>query len=256
MNNLYRLNRIKGLKSATIFIDDLVVNLTVQTSVPDESYKGEGDLPMVSSEPVSLSFSLAEISSLPCFESGAMLVFDVASLTSESPYSLKNIFVDTYVGRKPIVDVLYEQKINAAIRILAPSRHITSLKQCKWLFCMADSSCVLEANLDVFEIDTPAQFLAAQFRPVISGPSTISAGGSGNFDVQLQSSEGDAISLPSDIYLEATAGNLSRARVTLSDAGVGSFVVFAAGLQPGDKIKLKSGFRYFPGAFEKIVDVV
>lgn len=56
------------------------------------------------------------------------------------------------------------------------------------------------------------------------------------------------------LYLESNAGYLTHRQVYTKD-GVGHFSLIALGLEPGDKIKLKVGWRNYSGADEKIIAV-
>lgn len=56
-------------------------------------------------------------------------------------------------------------------------------------------------------------------------------------------------------HLEATGGYLPRQRVALID-GVAAIKVGALGLEPGERFKVKAGFRFFPGMAETICEVV
>ena len=89
----------------------------------------------------------------------------------------------------------------------------------------------------------------------VSTSLNIAPGETKTFTVQLRAFDGSAISARSTIYLEATAGVLNRQRVLLDENGQGSFALTAADLAPGETLRIKSGFRYFPGAFEKSVTV-
>ncbi len=57
------------------------------------------------------------------------------------------------------------------------------------------------------------------------------------------------------LYLETNAGYLPHRQVFTKD-GVANFNLMALGLEPGDKIKLKVGWRNYSGADEKIIAVV
>jgi len=261
MQNVYRFNRPKGLQSAIVAIRDDSAVINFQGSIPDRSFDGVGEYPIVAGPPISFSLSLSELIALPGFDSGAMMICDVAKLVNGQPAEWKNIFVDTYLGRRSVRAVISETAVNtpngfnAAIRVLVPSRHITSMRQCKWMFCMSSAESVLQINDNVDELVNADDFTGKQFQPTITGPSVVGSGATETFSIQLCSSEGDAMALPADIYVEATAGVLNRSRVSLDASGMGAFEVAAVGLLAGDQIKLKAGFRYFPGAFEKIITV-
>ena len=53
----------------------------------------------------------------------------------------------------------------------------------------------------------------------------------------------------SEVFLEPVVGVLPKSRVTLTN-GTATFRVSALGLQSGDSIRIKAGWRYFPGLTE------
>ncbi len=58
----------------------------------------------------------------------------------------------------------------------------------------------------------------------------------------------------STIYLEAVSGYLPHTRVTLKE-GEGTFKAMALGLEPGDALRVKAGFRFMPGLGDASVSV-
>ena len=89
------------------------------------------------------------------------------------------------------------------------------------------------------------------------GPDTIAAGQTGSYLVEMFSRNTDTLVDDTDaqVYLESSAGYLPRRRVTIS-GGSASFPLLALGLNAGDRIKLKVGWRNYSGADEKIVTIV
>ena len=55
-----------------------------------------------------------------------------------------------------------------------------------------------------------------------------------------------------EVYLEATAGTLSRARARNGDV----VVLHAADLPPGTRARIKAGYKYWPGKTDFMVDVI
>ena len=74
----------------------------------------------------------------------------------------------------------------------------------------------------------------------IAGPGTAQAGNAVTFQVVAPHAK-------QTIYLEATAGVLNRQRLS----GSGSVRLDTTGLDSGETIKLKAGYRYWPGDAEK-----
>ena len=57
------------------------------------------------------------------------------------------------------------------------------------------------------------------------------------------------------VYLEAVSGVLPRVRVTTIQ-GTAAVPVFATGLRPGEKVRIKAGWKYFPGVDDITLEVV
>ena len=57
------------------------------------------------------------------------------------------------------------------------------------------------------------------------------------------------------VYLEAVSGVLPRARVTTIQ-GTAAVPVFATGLSPGEQVRIKAGWKYFPGVDDITIEVV
>jgi hypothetical protein len=91
----------------------------------------------------------------------------------------------------------------------------------------------------------------------LAGPDVIGAGQMADFTVEMFDRNVDAlITTPSArLYLESNAGYLTHRQVYTKD-GVARFKLIALGLEPGDKIKLKVGWRNYSGADEKVISVV
>jgi hypothetical protein len=83
----------------------------------------------------------------------------------------------------------------------------------------------------------------------ISGPDTIRAGETATFTIDAG---GDT--MRSELHLEATAGYLAIRRLRPADNS--TFILRALDLAPGSEIRLKAGFRVWPGLAEKTVRVV
>lgn len=86
-------------------------------------------------------------------------------------------------------------------------------------------------------------------RLTIAGPETVPAGEAAVFTIAADS----GVPLDSELHLETTAGYLAERRVRLDRSPV--FSVRALDLPPGAEIRLKAGFRHWPGLAEKIVRV-
>lgn len=91
----------------------------------------------------------------------------------------------------------------------------------------------------------------------LSGPSTLQAGETATYTVEMFSRNTDALveDVAAKVYLESNSGYLPRRQVEIS-GGQANFPLMALGLNAGDRIKLKVGWRNFSGADEKIITIV
>jgi hypothetical protein len=89
----------------------------------------------------------------------------------------------------------------------------------------------------------------------LSAPSTIAADGQATITIQLEDAAEQPIERQATVYLEAVSGVLPRARVTTTQ-GTAAVPVFATGLRPGEKVRIKAGWKYFPGVDDISLEVV
>lgn len=89
----------------------------------------------------------------------------------------------------------------------------------------------------------------------LTGPKTIAADGQATISIQLEDVAEHPLDRNVTVYLEAVSGVLPRARVVTS-MGVASVPVFATGLSPGDQVRVKAGWKYFPGVDDIAMEVV
>ena len=92
----------------------------------------------------------------------------------------------------------------------------------------------------------------------IEGPGDVPAGGTVACHVQMTTNRGAALRHPGvDVYLEAHSGYLPRRKLTLDPAtGRAPVSVTALGLEPGETLTLKAGFRYYTNAASLTLRVV
>ena len=255
MQNIYRFNRPKSFWDASIVLTDDAINATLTPSKPNVDSEEIGEFPMIAAEPVTLSLSLEQLKSTEGFDDGAMLTFDMNKFGDGELLLWKNLYLGTFVGRRAMLDYLGELGWNTAFRILVPANGVTSMRQCKFIVQMHDESCELTSAEPVETLNSPAQFIAKQFVPEISGPASVATGSQEvhQFGITLKDSDGNQVAAPGTVYLESTAGQLTHQRVTLDQSGCGSFGLVFSGLRLGEKVKIKSGFRYFPGVSDHFV---
>lgn len=100
-------------------------------------------------------------------------------------------------------------------------------------------------NLSELSIDLQVEerYLAYQ-QIAIDGPTAVAAGGTISLDI-LQAIPGTTI------YLETTSGLLNRARLTNSN----TVQFIAQGLEPGETVKIKAGYKYWSGDAEHFITI-
>ncbi len=89
----------------------------------------------------------------------------------------------------------------------------------------------------------------------LSAPPSIDADGQANISIRVEDASEQPIQRQATVYLEAVSGVLSRVRVTTNE-GVATVPVFANGLSPGDKVRVKAGWKYFPGVDDVTLEVI
>lgn len=256
MNMIYRYNRNHSISNANLTVTDSALTAIIAPSVPDPSYSGDGDAPLVAGAQRTLTISLEELKALKDFDDGAMLSFDINSFANGGDVEWRNLYIGTYVGRRKMLDYINEIKWNTAFRILVPASGIVSMRQCKYIVQMENDSCSLTSSDQVTQMSSHSEFSSIQFVPKITGPDSVelAATDSITYSLQLEDSSGVAVPTSGTVYLEATGGTLAKNRIELNASGQGSFRLIPTGLQSGDSVKIKAGFRYYPGVSDKFTE--
>lgn len=91
----------------------------------------------------------------------------------------------------------------------------------------------------------------------LSGPAQLAAGAFADYTISLHDgSSGFALDESGmRVELEASIGYLAH-RIVQLQQGMAIVALGALGLKPGDSVKLKAGWRYFPGLAEKEIAIV
>lgn len=89
----------------------------------------------------------------------------------------------------------------------------------------------------------------------ITGPATVKADDKTTLDIQLNDAAGNLIVRDGEAYLEAVSGYLPKTRVSLV-GGKGRVGVHALGLEAGDDIRVKVGFKFWTGDDDHVLEVV
>lgn len=115
---------------------------------------------------------------------------------------------------------------------------------------LADRAILIEPDAQI------EHTLRGEPRLVVSGPDSIAPGEAVELICRLSSSGGKRITgVDTEFFLEATGGYLPMRRIA-APAGEARFNVLALANQPGDRFKVKVGFRHVSGLAEHTLTIV
>jgi hypothetical protein len=141
-----------------------------------------------------------------------------------------------------------QERLSAVMTILQPYAD-SKLEDCVFFVYFNEGKGYLHNFADVEQ----TEISELRFFPEIqvSGPAQISASGYVDVDVKVIT---PATELPdsaanTELYLEGVAGYLPKQRCTIAN-GLGRFKVGAIGLDVGDAVKVKIGWKNWPGEAE------
>lgn len=163
-----------------------------------------------------------------------------------------NATTDSLAGRWPRLNLFARRGWQSMLNVFVPHRSARP----------ADCVIAVNAHPDYPPLVTPQPLLggadeaAAAVLPKITllAPLNLSAGAVGEIALQVRSN-GDLMTAPCTIHLDAVAGYLPHRRVVVSN-GEASFRFHALGLQPGEQTRIKAGWKYWPGAAEAEIAIV
>ena len=89
----------------------------------------------------------------------------------------------------------------------------------------------------------------------VQAPASVSVGSSALIELRIEDVAGQLLDREAVVYLEAVSGLVPFARVRASH-GLASVPVSAAAMSAGDEIRVKFGWKYFPGAEDARIAVV
>ena len=89
----------------------------------------------------------------------------------------------------------------------------------------------------------------------VQAPASVSVGGSALIELRIEDVAGQLLDRDAVVYLEAVSGLVPFTRVRVLQ-GLASVPVAASGMSAGDEIRVKFGWKYFPGAEDARIAVV
>lgn len=159
-------------------------------------------------------------------------------------------------GRGALRDLL-DSRIDVSPFLLYVPLESSTFDDCHLLSILASPQTIphlLNGNPDSMFADPGA--LAEEVMPhlVVQHDTSVSAGGTLGFTIKAVDRAGNQIPCDSTIYLDAIFGYVPKTRVKLVN-GMAYASVQALGLQPGDTVRVKVGWRHFRGDTDVVASV-
>jgi hypothetical protein len=169
-----------------------------------------------------------------------------------------NRYIETTNTKARTPRLLQLKKVNCALQVYVPFGSC-DFSNCSFSIALHPDYGMV-GNLDPGTKITFAEVLKGASRAfpklAISGSAEVTADGSVLLTLSLKTSSGTLIKDASpQVYLEQTAGYLPKCRVVPQD-GKAQFKVTALGLDVGDSIRVKAGFRHYGGLAEHTMQVI
>ena len=89
----------------------------------------------------------------------------------------------------------------------------------------------------------------------VQAPASVPVGGSASIELRIENVAGQLLDREAVVYLEAVSGLVPFVRVSAVH-GLATVPVSAAGMSAGDEIRVKFGWKYFPGVEDARIAVV
>jgi len=169
-----------------------------------------------------------------------------------------NRYIETTNTKARTPRLLQLKKVNCALQIYVPFGSC-DFANCSFSIALHPDFGMI-GNLDPGAKVTFAEVLKGASRAfpklAISGPTEVTADGSALLTLSLKTISGTLIrdAMP-QVYIEQTAGYLPKSRLVPQD-GKAQFKVMALGLEVGDSIRVKAGFRHYGGLADHTLRVV
>jgi len=169
-----------------------------------------------------------------------------------------NRYIETTRTKARTPRLLQLKKVNCALQVYVPFASC-DFSNCSLSIALHPDFGMI-GNLDPGAEVTFSDVLKGASRAFpklgISGPVEVAPDGSALLILSLKTSSGTLIrdAMP-QVYIEQTAGYLPKRRVVPQD-GKAEFKVTALGLEVGDSIRVKAGFRHYAGLAEHTLQVI
>lgn len=183
----------------------------------------------------------------------------------------RNDWQDRTIYSLGLDGTVYPVRAATAFSHESEGQHMSHARPDHWLrLLLPDTECTFEdcvitvrqpeevqvsANVDLVSApadnpDEPGRAILPKLK--LSGPDNVPAGETIVMTVRLLMDDGSVYAGLTDVYLETINGYLPKPRVRVGGETV-TFKVMPLGLDAGDTVRVKAGFRYFSGAREHVV---
>lgn len=163
-----------------------------------------------------------------------------------------NSVLETAISKAPVTRTLVDRQVSAAVQVFVKFRDhnfsaVDALVTYHPDLQFKTNTLDVKPYLDSYTFD--------HFYPriIVDGPDTI--GDLATVQVRLVDENDEPIVKSTELFLEVISGYVPTIRVNLVD-GVGSFRVLPLGLNAGEKIRVKIGWRQWTGVAEYVAVVL
>lgn len=184
---------------------------------------------------------------------------DVASwhiYKTEGPLFLENLHANTYASKAS--SGMYANSANRMpVAVLFVPWASSALDDVRVFLQLGEGSNVIAGEgLELSAFDGSAAVWREQQMPAVSlaGPDQLAPDGIGTFSVSVARDGVVDPACSAEVCIEATGGYLPMQRVK-ANVGQATFRLHSLGLQPGDAVKLKVGFRNYSALATKTVHI-
>lgn len=171
------------------------------------------------------------------------------------------LYPETLPNRETAVDYAQRLKRNLLVGINVP---FAAASDDDLFITVNLNAQATDANIEVDEHCTLTWSEAASSGAVrtmnfpfiqVQAPASIFAGGNAAIQLRIEDVAGQLLDRDAVVYLESVSGLVPFTRVR-AQGGLATVPVSAAGMSAGDEIRVKFGWKYFPGAEEARIAVV
>ncbi len=233
---------------------DLSVSLYLPAPATDEAATGEGGLTLVESVVVNISDLRMRYDW--CDHQAYFVAVHAGAFLP-----VFALYPETLPNRETAVDYAQRIKRNLLVGINVPFANANDDE----LFITVNLNAqATNANIQVDENCTLVWSEAASSGAVrtmafpfihVQAPASVSVGGSALIELRIEDVASQLLDREAVVYLEAVSGLVPFARVHTTH-GLATVPVSAAGMSAGDEIRVKFGWKYFPGAEDVRIAVV